>query len=68
MTIRALDRCVKAEGLALVLEFREGKDLHVILTPEEAHRIAHELQIEGGLSACPCLRNSICSLIAFMVS
>jgi len=68
MTIRGLDQCVKAEGSALVLEFGEGEQLHVILTVEETHRIAHELQIKTELPACPCFRNSVCSLVAFMVS
>ena len=68
MTIRGLHHCVKAEGSALVLEFGEGEELHVNLTLEETHRIAHELQIESELPACPCFRNSVCSLVAFMVS
>jgi bifunctional DNase/RNase len=68
MKIRGLDQCVKAEGSALVLEFGEGEELHVILTVEETHRIAHELQIEDEFPTCPCFRNSVCSLVAFMVS
>ena len=68
MTIRGLDQCVKAEGSALVLEFGDAQELHVILTAEESHRIAHELRIEGEPPACPCFRNSLCSLVAIMVS
>jgi len=68
MKIRGLDQCVKAEGSALVLESSGGNELHVILTPEEAHRIAHELQLQGELPACPCFRNSLCSLVATMIS
>lgn len=69
MTIRGLYRCPREDtGSALVLEFGQGEELHVILTVEETHRIAHELRIEGQIPACPCFRNSVCSLVAFMVS
>lgn len=68
MGIRGLHQCGKAEWSALVLEFGEGKELHVNLTVEETHSIAHELQIESELPTCPCFRNSVRSLIAFMVS
>lgn len=66
--IKGLDRCMKAEGAALILESAGGHALHVILTPEEAHRISHELQIGEGLPRCPCFRSSIYSLITCVIS
>jgi len=68
LRIRGLDRCMKAEGAALVLESSGGNELHVILTHEEAHRIAHELQTGEGLPPCPCFRSSIYSLITCLCS
>ncbi len=69
MSIRGLHRSLrKDDRSALVLEFEEAKELHVILTVEETHRIAHELQIEDEFPTCPCFRNSVCSLVAFIVS
>lgn len=69
ITIKGLHGCLREDDRsALVLELGEGEELHVILTVEETHRIAHELRIEGELPACPCFRNSVCSLVAFIVS
>lgn len=68
LRIKGLDQCIKAEGAALVLESAGGYALHVILTPEEAHRISHELQIGEGLPHCPCFRSSIYSLITCVIS
>jgi bifunctional DNase/RNase len=68
LRIKGLDRCMKAEGAILVLESAGGNELHVILTHEEAHRIAHELQAREGPPRCPCFRRSIYSLITCVCS
>jgi bifunctional DNase/RNase len=67
LAVVGLRDCPRVGGKAVILARAEGRQaLHIILTPEEAHRIAHELQVES--RDCPCFRNSIYSLVAFMVS
>ncbi len=63
MNIQGLHRCGKACKTALVLNSPAGWKLWIVLTREEAHRIASELKIESSHPACRCYTNSLYALI-----
>jgi bifunctional DNase/RNase len=66
ITITGFHRCSKGERPVLVMETGPETELHLILTSEEAHRIASEWQNSIGSSACPCSRKSIYSLVQWL--
>ncbi len=66
ITITGLYRCNKGTQPVLVLETAPETELHIILTSEEAHRIASEWQASNCSSACPCSTKSIYSLVQWL--
>jgi bifunctional DNase/RNase len=66
ITITGVHRCSEGERPVLVLETGPETELQIILTPDEAHRIASEWQASMPSSTCPCSRKSIYSLVQWL--